>query len=58
MKNWEDIDEFGYLTDLYRINGVCDQLVICPNGFDFDEVREVLLYAEENRATSKINNNL
>ena len=42
-------------TDLYRINGVCDQLVICPNGFDFDEVREVLLCASEKCATYKIN---
>lgn len=58
VKDWEQLDENRYLTDLYRIEGVCDQLVISHNGFDFDEVREVLLYADENRATSKINNNL
>lgn len=58
VKNWEQFDESGYLTDLYRIKGVSDQLVICPNGFDFDEVREVLLCAEENCATPKIDYNL
>lgn len=58
VKNWEQFDEEGYLTDLYRIEGVSDQLVISDNGFDFDEVREVLLCAEENCATSKINYNL
>ena len=58
VKNWEEVDENGYLTDLYRIEDVSNQLVICPNGFDFDEVREVLLCASEKCATSKINNNL
>ena len=55
MKDWEQFDEDGYLTDLYRIEGVSDQLVICPNGFDFDEVREVLLCAADECATPKIN---
>lgn len=53
VKDWEQLDENRYLTDLYRIEGVCDQLVICPNGFDFDEVREVLLWASEECATYK-----
>ena len=55
VKNWEEVDENGYLTDLYRIEDVSNQLVICPNGFDFDEVREVLLCASEKCATYKIN---
>ena len=58
VKDWEQFDENGYQTDLYRIEGVCDQLVICPNGFDFDEVREVLLCASEECATYKIDNSL
>lgn len=52
VKDWEQFDDDGYLTDLYRIDSVSDQLVICPNGFDFDEVREVLLCAEEKCATT------
>lgn len=42
-KDWEQVDEEGYLTDLYRLTGICDQTHYIETGMDFLEIREVIL---------------
>ena len=49
-KDWEDIDEDGYLTDLYRLCGISKQNVILYDGMDFVDVEEVILVFENERA--------
>ena len=47
VKDWEQTDENGALSDLYRLRDVCDQVVVIDTGLDFDEEHEVLLEFEE-----------
>ena len=47
VKAWEQCDEQGALTDLYRLRDISEQVVVVDTGLDFDEVREVLLDFEE-----------
>ena len=47
VKDWEQCDEQGALTDLYRLRDINEQVVVVDTGLDFDEVREVLLDFEE-----------
>jgi hypothetical protein len=50
VKDWEQIDEEGNLTDLYRLTNIADQMVIIDNGMDFEEEHEVILDFESERA--------
>ena len=50
VKDWEQVDEDGNLTDLYRLDDVVTQTVIVDYGMDFVDVTEVLLSFEEQRA--------
>ena len=51
VKNWEEFDEQGCLTDLYRLHNICDQVVVEDTGMDFRDTHEVLLEFEEEKAT-------
>lgn len=50
VKDWEQVDEDGNLTDLYRLDNVSEQVVIVDDGMDFADIHEVLLCFEEKRA--------
>lgn len=50
VKDWEQTDEEGNLTDLYRLTNIADQMVIIDNGMDFEEEHEVILDFESERA--------
>lgn len=54
-KDYEECDEEGYLTDLYRLNGISYQFIIIDEGMDFKEVTEVLLEFENKRAHWEVN---
>ena len=54
-KDWEQFDDQGCLTDLYRISGIVDQVYVEDGGIDFKDVREVILEAENERAVYTIN---
>ena len=54
-KYWEQVDEQGCLTDLYRLDGICDQVVIEDTGMDFQDTHEVILEFETEQATYHIN---
>lgn len=53
-KDWEQVDEDGYLTDLYRLSDVVDQTRYIDTGMDFMEIREVILEFEPQPATARI----
>lgn len=55
VKDWEQCDEQGCLTDLYRLSGICDQVAIEDTGMDFKDVHEVILEFETEQATFFIN---
>lgn len=50
VKDWEQCDEYGCLTDLYRLSGISTQVHTVDTGLDFEEEYEVLLEVEEERA--------
>lgn len=50
VKDWEQTDEQGNLSDLYRLRNVCEQVVTIDTGLDFEDEHEVLLEFEEERA--------
>ena len=52
-KDWEQVDEDGYLTDLYRLSGVVDQTYYIETGMDFMEIREVILEFDEKPASAR-----
>lgn len=56
-KDYEQCDEDGYLTDLYRLNGICHQVVTIDEGMDWRNVTEVLVEFENERAHGEINKN-
>lgn len=56
-KDYEQCDEDGNLTDLYRLNGICHQVVIIDEGMDWKDVTEVLLEFENKVAKYEINKN-
>ena len=49
-KDWDQVDENGFLTDLYHLNDVTEQTVIIDDGIDFTDMHEVLLCFDEQRA--------
>lgn len=49
-KDWEQIDENGYLIDLYRLSDITTQTLIIDEGLDFTDIKEVILEFEEKRA--------
>ena len=50
VKDWEQVDENGVLTDLYRLKDIITQVEVIDDGLDFTDVHEVLLEVEEERA--------
>ena len=50
VKDWDQVDENGTLTDLYRLKDISTQYIILDDGLDFVDVPEVLLEFEEERA--------
>lgn len=55
VKDWNQVDEQGCLTDLYRLDGICDQVVVEDTGMDFKDTHEVILEFETEQATYFIN---
>ena len=51
-KDWEQIDEQGDLTDLYRVKFVFMQHRVIDAGLDFEEEHECILEVDENRAVA------
>lgn len=50
VKDWDQFDENGTLTDLYKLKDINTQYIILDDGLDFVDVPEVLLEFEEERA--------
>ena len=50
LKDWDQVDENGTLTDLYKLKDINTQYIILDDGLDFVDVPEVLLEFEEERA--------
>lgn len=50
VKDWDQVDENGTLTDLYKLKDINTQYIILDDGLDFVDVTEVLLEFEEERA--------
>lgn len=50
VKDWDQVDENGTLTDLYKLKDINTQYIILDYGLDFVDVPEVLLEFEEERA--------
>lgn len=50
VKDWDQVDENGTLTDLYKLTDINTQYIILDDGLDFVDVPEVLLEFEEERA--------
>lgn len=50
VKDWDQVDENGTLTDLYKLKDISTQSIILDDGLDFVDVPEVLLEFEEERA--------
>lgn len=50
VKDWDQVDENGTLTDLYKLKDINTQYIIIDDGLDFVDVQEVLLEFEEERA--------
>mgnify|MGYP003301639144 CR=1 FL=1 len=50
VKDWEQCDEQGFLTDLYRLKDLSMQYPVIDTGLDFEEEAEVLMEFEEERA--------
>lgn len=57
-KDYEQCDEAGNLTDLYRLNYICHQVVIIDEGLDWKDETEVLLEFDNQRAQCEIIKNL
>ncbi len=55
VKDWDQVDEEGHLTDLYRLSEVTSQFLIVDMGMDWKE-EEIILCFEEKQATATINN--
>lgn len=55
VKDWEQCDEEGNLTDLYELDSVCDQCVVVDTGLDFEDEYEVLLEFKNEKAGYNIN---
>ncbi len=56
VKDWDQVDEEGHLTDLYRLSEVTSQFLIVDMGMDWKEEEEIILCFEEKQATATINN--
>lgn len=54
-KDYEQCDEDGNLTDLYRLDGICHQVVVIDEGMDWKDVTEVLLEFDNKVAHYEIN---
>lgn len=55
-RDWEQTDEEGHQTDLYRLEAVIDQLIIEDMGLEFRDTHEVILEFEYERAHARIIN--
>lgn len=49
-KDWEQLDEDGNMTDLYKLRDITTQTVIVDDGLDYVDMTEVILDFEEERA--------
>ena len=49
-KDLDQVEE-GILTDLYKLDEVCDQTRICDMGMDFEEETDVILSFEAERVS-------
>ncbi len=56
VKDWDQVDEEGHLTDLYRLSEVTSQFLIVDMDMDWKEEEEIILCFEEKQATATINN--
>jgi hypothetical protein len=54
VKDWEEVDEEGCLTDLYRLRDISTQIVIVDEGMDYRDVYEVLLDFDTEKAHAEI----
>lgn len=54
VKDWDQVDEEGYLTDLYRLSDVTHQTHYIETCMDFMEIKEVILEFEPQPATARI----
>lgn len=50
VKDWEQCDEQGFLTDLYRLKDLSMQHPVIDTGMGFEDEDEVLMEFEEERA--------
>ena len=56
VKDWEQVDEDGNLTDLYLLNDMTYQCVVVDMGMDFENCYEALLEVSEEQARYTVNN--
>lgn len=49
-KDWEQLDEDGNMTDLYKLRDITTQTMIVDDGLDYVDMTEVILDFEEERA--------
>lgn len=54
-KDWEELDEDNNLTDLYRLEDVCEQVTFVDDGLDFTDIHEVILCFSGTRADDERN---
>lgn len=55
VKDWEEVDEEGCLTDLYRLRDISTQIVIVDEGLNgFRDEYEVLLDFDTEKAHAEI----
>lgn len=52
-KDYEQIDEDGNLTDLYRLKGISTQTRILDMGFDWEEETDVILEFSSDSVTTE-----
>lgn len=52
-KDYEQIDEDGNLTDLYRLKGICTQTRIIDMGLDWEEETDVIFEFSNNSVTTE-----
>lgn len=49
-KDWDELDEDNNLTDLYRLEDVCEQVVVEDDGLDFTDIHEIILCFSNTKA--------
>lgn len=53
VKDWEDVED-GCLNDLYRLNGIIDQVRVVDDGMDWKDETEVILEFDNEKAKAII----